>query len=262
MIPEGAIEAAIEAANAAGEVIRPHFRSGIGAEDKDDESPVTAADHAAERAIRAVLGARFPRFGLIGEEFGDQRQGRWNWVIDPIDGTREFLTGRPTFVTLIALVEDGVPVLGLIDQPVLGERWIAAGGRLDFTGRFGGRPGCRRRARLGEAELSCTGPEWFDRTQRVAFEQLAAACRRTSWGDDAYAAGLLALGEIDVIAEAGHKPWDWAATLPVVEAAGGAMCDWAGRALRLDADTDGTVLILGDPTLRDPALAVLKETGC
>ncbi|MHB1303301.1 MAG: inositol monophosphatase family protein [Acidiphilium sp.] len=262
MIPAGAIDAAIAAADAAGAVIRPYFRTGLTADDKADESPVTLADRAAEQAIRAVMAKRFPEFGVIGEEFGDNRQGRWNWVIDPIDGTREFITGRPTFVTLIALVEDGVPVLGLIDQPVIGERWVAAEGKLDFTSRHGGRPGCRRRQHLAEAELSCTGPDWFDAAQLVAFNRLVGACRRASWGDDAYAAGLLALGEIDVIAEAGHKPWDWAASVPIVEAAGGTMCDWTGNPLRLDAETDGTVLIVGDPALRQPALAALKGAAC
>ena len=257
-LPPGAIEAAKAAADAAGAVIRPYFRSGITADDKSDDSPVTMADRAAEQAIRAVMAERFPTFGVIGEELGDQRLGRFNWVIDPIDGTREFITGRPTFVTLIALVEDGVPVLGLIDQPVIGERWLAAEGTLDFTSRFGGRIGCRKRGALGDAELSCTGPEWFDADQRVAFHRLEAACRRTSWGDDAYAAGLVALGAIDVIAEAGHKPWDWAASVPIIEAAGGMMCDWSGNKLRLDAAHDGTVLILGDPSLRDAALAALQ----
>jgi histidinol phosphatase-like enzyme (inositol monophosphatase family) len=257
-LPPGAIEAAIAAADAAGAVIRPYFRSGIAADDKSDDSPVTMADRAAEQAIRHVMAARFPSFGVIGEELGDQRVGRFNWVVDPIDGTREFITGRPTFVTLIALVEDGVPVLGLIDQPIIGERWVAAEGKLDFSSRFGGRIGCRKRAALAEAELSCTGPEWFDAAQLAAFHRLEAACRRASWGDDAYAAGLVALGEIDVIAEAGHKPWDWAASVPIITAAGGTMCDWAGNALRLDAPHDGTVLILGDPSLKNAALAALQ----
>jgi myo-inositol-1(or 4)-monophosphatase len=257
-LPQGAIEAAKAAADAAGAVIRPYFRSGLAADDKSDDSPVTLADRAAERAIRAVMAERFPAFGVIGEELGDQRQGRFNWVIDPIDGTREFITGRPTFVILIALVENGVPVLGLIDQPIIGERWLAAEGALDFTSQFGGRIGCRKRAALGAAELSCTGPEWFSPDQRAAFERLERSCRRTSWGDDAYAAGLVALGEIDVIAEAGHKPWDWAASVPIIEAAGGMMCDWSGNALRLDAPHDGTVLILGDPSLRPAALAALQ----
>lgn len=259
MIPAGAIAAAIEAADAAGAVIRPYFRARIAADDKADESPVTLADRAAEEAIRAVLGRTFPEFGVMGEELGDNRQGRFNWVIDPIDGTREFITGRPTFVTLIALCEDGVPILGLINQPIIDERWIGANGKLDFTSRLGGKPGCRRRASLAEAELSSTAPNFFNAAQAVRFARLDATCRRSSWGDDAYAAGLVALGEIDIIAEASHMPWDWAASVPIITAAGGTMCDWAGRPLRLDGETDGTVLIIGDPTLRAPALAALGE---
>ncbi|OYV64637.1 MAG: histidinol phosphate phosphatase, partial [Acidiphilium sp. 21-66-27] len=191
MIPDGAIEAAKVAAEAAREAIRPYFRAGLGADDKADASPVTAADRAAETAMRTALARHTPGFGVIGEEFGDDRRGRFNWVIDPIDGTREFITGRASFVTLIGLVEDGVPVLGLIDQPMTGERWLAADGRVAFTGPFGGVPGCRRRAALGEAELSCTGPEWFAPAQHAAFDRLGRACRRVSWGDNAYAAGLL-----------------------------------------------------------------------
>jgi myo-inositol-1(or 4)-monophosphatase len=250
-------------------IIMPRFGH-IGPADMRTKSgqldPVTVADEAAERALTAGLQSMFPDVAIIGEEAvaADPRLmealsgTRPVFVIDPIDGTREFITGRPTFVTLIALVEDGVPVLGLIDQPVIGERWLAAEGTLDFTSRFGGRIGCRKRAALGDAELSCTGPEWFDADQRAAFHRLEAACRRASWGDDAYAAGLVALGEIDVIAEAGHKPWDWAASVPIIEAAGGMMCDWSGNKLRLDAAHDGTVLILGDPSLRDAALAALQ----
>lgn len=257
-IPTGAADAAREAADAAGAVIRSYFRAGITIDDKSDESPVTAADRGAEQAIRDVLHKYFPDFGMIGEELGDQRQGRWNWVIDPIDGTREFITGRTSFVTLIALVDDNTPVLGLMDQPIIGERWVGFDKKLEFTSKFGGRPGCRQRKSLAEAEISCTGPEWFDKGQLVAFERLRSACRRSSWGDNAYAAGLMSLGEIDIIAEAGHKPWDWAASLPIIEAAGGALCDWNGNPLRLDSETDGSVLIVGDIALRDPALKLLQ----
>jgi myo-inositol-1(or 4)-monophosphatase len=147
------IEAAEAAADAAGAVIRPHFRAGVAAELKADQSPVTAADHAAEQALRQVLGESFPEFGILGEEFGIQKpSARLRWVVDPIDGTRAFITGRPTFGTLIALMDNGRPILGLIDQPVTGERWIGAAGRATrFRGPFGGHAGCLRAPRPGGA---------------------------------------------------------------------------------------------------------------
>ncbi|MCF3946993.1 inositol monophosphatase family protein [Acidiphilium iwatense] len=255
--------AAQAAADAAGAVIRRYFRAQVGVETKSDASPVTAADKGAEVAIREILRTRFPDHGMIGEELGgqeggDQRAGRFTWVIDPIDGTRAFITGRPTFATLISLLDHGVPVLGLIDQPITGERWLAAGGRLSFTGAHGGVAGCRRVASLAEVELSCTSPDMLDTAQYARFRKLASACRRTSWGGDAYAYGLLALGQIDVIAEADLKLWDWAALAPVIEAAGGIATDWQGRRLTLDGD--GSMLAVGDPSVHEAAVAALFGT--
>lgn len=256
-LPEGAIAAALRAADAAGEILRHHFRRGLAAEQKADSSPVTEADREAETAIRAILSGAFPEFGLLGEEFGDDRRGRFTWVIDPIDGTRAFITGRPSFATLISLMDGETPVLGLIDQPVLGERWLAADGILDFTGSLGGAPGTRHIGSLAEAELSATTPQMFAGNGLAPrFARLEAACRRASWGDDAYAYGLLALGAIDVIAEADLKPWDWGALVPVVEAAGGAMTDWQGATLRFGSD--GTALALGEKSLLAAAVAALK----
>jgi myo-inositol-1(or 4)-monophosphatase len=256
-LPDGAVAAALRAADAAGEILRHWFRQGLPAEQKSDASPVTRADREAETAIRSVLAEAFPEFGLLGEEFGDDRRGRFTWVIDPIDGTRAFITGRPSFATLISLMDGETPVLGLIDQPVLGERWLAAAGRLDFTGPLGGASGTRRIGRLAEAELSATTPQMFAGGLAPRFARLEAACRRSSWGDDAYAYGLLALGAIDVIAEADLKPWDWGALVPVVEAAGGVMTDWQGAPLRFGSD--GTALALGDPALLEAAIAALQE---
>ncbi|HEX7388629.1 MAG TPA: inositol monophosphatase family protein [Acidiphilium sp.] len=254
---EAEAEAAGAAADAAGAVIRRFFRAGVGVETKTDASPVTEADKGAEAAIRAVLHGRFPGHGMIGEEMGGQGAGssRFTWVIDPIDGTRAFITGRPTFATLISLLDDGVPVLGLIDQPISGERWLAVNGKLSFTGRYGGVAGVRRVPALADAELSCTSPEMLDAGQTARFGRLSAACRRVSWGGDAYAYGLLALGQIDVVAEAGLKVWDWAALVPVIEAAGGVATDWQGK--RLTIDSDGTMLAIANPALQQDALAAL-----
>ena len=156
---------------------------------------------------------------------------------------------------LVALLEDGRPILGVIDQPVTMERWIGAAGRETiFRGPMGGTAGCRPCATLGEAELSCTGPGMLD-ADMPRWQQLADAVRRVSWGGDCYAYGLLALGHIDVIAEVAMKPWDWAALVPVVEGAGGRITDWSGQALRVDGD--GRVLAVGDPALLDAAMAKL-----
>ena len=156
------------AADAAAAAIRPYFRSArLGTERKDDESPVTIADREAERAIRAVIERHFPDDGILGEEFGLARpHARRRWLLDPIDGTRAFITGRPLFATLIALVEDGVPVLGVMDQPVTGERWTGARGEATrFEGPLGGTVGTRRCDALASAELSATSPAMFARRQ-------------------------------------------------------------------------------------------------
>ena len=252
-----ALAAAAEAAaDAAGAVLRPYFRSGLGADLKGDQSPVTIADRTAERVMRAVLGERCPQAGLLGEEFGLERgEARLRWVIDPIDGTRAFLTGRPVFGTLVALLDGDVPVLGVIDQPLTGERWVGAGGRTRFRGPFGGVAGTRRCGALSGAELSCTAPEIFADGDRAGFARLQAEVARTSWGGDCYAYGLLALGQVDVIAEATLKVWDWAALVPVVEGAGGRMTGWLGEALA--PDCDGRVLAVGDAGLLGAAVAAL-----
>ncbi len=277
------VAAAEAAADVAGAVIRPFFRAHLPATLKHDRSPVTIADRTAEQAMRAVLAERYPDHGIMGEEFGtDRADARLRWVLDPIDGTRAFITGRPVFGTLIALLDDGVPILGVIDQPVTGERWVGVGGRpTRFRGPFGGAAGTRPCAELAAAELSATSPEMLG-PHRPAWDLLAGAVRRVSWGGDCYAYGLLALGQIDVIAEADLKPWDWAALVPVIEGAGGRITDWAGQTLRVDlseaalrgdssemplrgnssevalrAGGDGRVLAVGDPTLLAPAVARL-----
>jgi histidinol phosphatase-like enzyme (inositol monophosphatase family) len=242
------VAAAVAAADAAGSVIRPFFRGAVAADLKADQSPVTVADRNAELAMREVLNQLCPECGILGEEFGLERpEASPRWVLDPIDGTRAFITGRPTFGTLVALLDGDAPIVGIIDQPVTRERWIGvAGRRTTFAGPMGGRIGTRTCPDLGLAELSCTSPEMlgddFPRFQRVA-----ARTRRNYWGGDCYAYGLLALGQIDVIVECDLKPWDWAALLPVIVGAGGAVTDWQGRPPRVDGD--GRIIAVGDPNL-------------
>ncbi len=256
-LPQAWREAAEAALDEAGAAIRPYFRAGVTSDLKGDESPVTVADKGAEQILRAALARHFPDYGLLGEEFPATREdARYVWVIDPIDGTRAFITGRPSFCTLLGLLEDGAPVLGLIDQPVTGERWI--GGRdfpTTFRNPLGGRVGPRPITTLAEAELSSTAPEMFDAASAAQFAKLQAQCRRVYWGGDAYGYGLLTLGQVDIVAENGLKPWDWAALVPVIEAAGGVITDWSGAKLRLGCD--GKVLAAANAELHAAALAAL-----
>jgi inositol-phosphate phosphatase/L-galactose 1-phosphate phosphatase/histidinol-phosphatase len=253
---ENDITLAQRLADAAGVAIRPHFRSGLAAERKSDATPVTIADRAAEQAMRRILKAEAPRDTIIGEEFGaESGDSRRSWVLDPIDGTVSFLAGRPIFGTLIALVIEGWPVLGIIDQPILGERWLGATGRPTT---FNGRP-CRTRpcSSLAEAALATSGPHYFDDHQGSHFMALAARSdhKRMLMGGDCYNYGLLASGHIDMVCEANLKLHDWAALVPIIEGAGGTVCDWNGDALH--AESDGHVLALGDPARLEDAVAAL-----
>ncbi len=259
MIADGdaLIATAEAAADVAGAVIRPFFRAVPTADLKSDQSPVTIADRNAELAMRAVLSERLPDHGIIGEEFGLERpNAAMRWALDPIDGTRAFITGRPVFGTLIALLQDGVPILGVIDQPVTRERWIGLRGRPTiFRGPIGGIAGCRRCPTLDQAELSCTSPDMLG-GDAPRWNRLRDAVRRNSWGGDCYGYGLLALGQIDIIAESDMKIWDWAPLAPIIEGAGGIVSDWSGAPLR--ADGDGRVLAVGDPALLPAILLTLR----
>ncbi len=208
--------------------------------------------------MRTLLAERFPRHGILGEEAGLLRPDtRLRWVLDPIDGTRAFVTGRPLFGTLIALLDAGTPLLGVLDQPISGERWVGVRGRAtQFRGAYG-RAGCRPCPRLADAELGCTSPSMLTGPAGPAFARLQAAARRTTWGGDCYGYGLVALGMLDIVAEADLKVWDWAALVPIVEGAGGRMTDWSGAPLRPDGD--GRALAVGDPALLPEAIARLAS---
>jgi histidinol phosphatase-like enzyme (inositol monophosphatase family) len=227
-------------------------------EAKADASPVTQADRAAEAAIRAVLAKERPTEGIIGEEYGNEREDAERlWVIDPIDGTRSFIAGRPIFGTLIALIEEGSPVLGLIDQPIIGDRWLGMAGRPTlFNGAVARTRAC---GALALAHLATTGPAYFSAEERLRFEDVSAAARDTLWGGDCYNYALLASGHLDLVVEAGLKLHDFAALVPVVEGAGGRMCDWQGDPLH--AGSNGEVVAAGDPARIEEILEALACRG-
>lgn len=238
-------------ADAAGAVIRPYFRAEFGLQQKADRSPVTLADRAAEAAMRALIASHRPDDGVIGEEYGEDRPDADRlWVLDPIDGTRAFVTGRPIFGTLIALVEGGRPVLGVIDQPILAERWTGAAGRPTLFNGNAART--RRCGSLADAHLASTAPAAFAFDQEAAYARVATDARDAIWGGDCYNYALLAIGQLDGVIEANLKLHDFAALVPVVEGAGGIMRDWDGRPLL--AGSDGRVIALGDKTLLAPVL--------
>ncbi|MFW2831276.1 histidinol-phosphatase [Sphingomonas sp. ID0503] len=242
-------------ADAAAGAIRPFFRAPFTMEHKADASPVTQADRAAEAAMRTILEAERPGDGIIGEEYGNAREDAARvWVLDPIDGTRSFVAGRAIFGTLIALLEGGRPVLGVLNQPIQEERWVGAAGRVTtLNGRAVRARSC---GTVAEAHLATTGPGYFKAEELAAFERLSAGCRDTLWGGDCYNYGLLATGHLDLVVEAGLKLYDFAALVPIVEGSGGVMRDWAGKPL--DIASDGRVIAAGDARLIDPVIRALE----
>jgi inositol-phosphate phosphatase/L-galactose 1-phosphate phosphatase/histidinol-phosphatase len=204
--------------------------------------------------MRRLIAARFPDHGIIGEEFGREREdAEFVWVLDPIDGTKSFISGVPLFGTLIALARHGRPILGIIDQPISRERWIGAAGRPTL---FNGVPiRCRPCPSLAAATLFATSPDMFQGGDVAAFARVAAAVKLVRFGADCYAYGLLAHGFVDLVIESGLKPYDFSAILPVVEGAGGVATDWRGA--KLTVASDGRVVFAGDRRAHEAALALL-----
>ena len=247
-------------ADAAGAAILPHFRQRLTVDNKAGDGgydPVTAADRAAEQAVRRLVKARFPEHGFEGEEFGSEAPSApWRWVVDPIDGTRSFVLGMPVWGTLIALSRDGVPILGIMDQPFTRERFWSSGGAALLRGPDGRQTDLSSRAcaSLGEAMMMTTHPDLFAAgAEQDAFQRVKAKVRTCRYGGDCYAYCLLAAGHVDVIVEAGLKTYDVAALIPIIESAGGRITTWDGG----PAAGGGRIAASGDPRLHDALLELL-----
>lgn len=256
---EALISAAVACADAARpETLRFFRRPDLTAISKEDArfDPVTEGDRAAERAMRAVLAARRPDDAILGEEYGTTPgTSGLTWVLDPIDGTRGYLSGTPTWGVLIAACDGDRPVVGVIDQPYIGERFIGAPGLAICEGPQGRATlGTRATERLADAILYTTFPEVGTEAEGAAFRRVAGQVRLTRYGLDCYAYALLAAGQIDLVIEAGLQRYDVAAPIAVIEAAGGIVTDWSGGR----ADLGGQVLAAANPTIHAAALALLQ----
>ena len=248
------LELAGRLADASGDVIRRHFRNLPDVSDKVDASPVTIADQQAEEVMRALLEIDCPDHGILGEEGENLRQDAdYLWVLDPIDGTKNFASGSHQFGTLISLLMDGAPILGIINQPVLGERWF---GLVGETTTFNGQPiKTRACSTLADAWMYSTNPAMFQGSAERAFKSLSGCVKHALFGTDCIGFGLLAAGYTDIICEADMNPWDYMALIPIVEGAGGVISDWHGDPLTLTSD--GTVLAAGDPRVHTLAIDAL-----
>ncbi|SDV47346.1 histidinol-phosphatase [Chitinasiproducens palmae] len=248
------------AADAARPVSLGHFRHPLQVDMKPDRSPVTIADRSVEALLRAHIAMRFPAHGILGEEQeAVGKDAEYLWVIDPLDGTRSYVSGWPLWGTLIALLHCGEPVLGLIDMPVLGERWLGIAHEYTMFHGAGEPRTCQtsERCALSDATLYTTSPDAFDARELQAFEAVSERVHARRFGGDCYSYGLLASGHLDIVIEAGLQPYDYLALVPIVEAAGGVITDWLGR--RLSVDSGGRVLAAASAALHDAALAILAS---
>lgn len=250
-------------ATVASAVTLEHFRSGVGVDNKLDGNafdPVTIADRDAEAAIRALIETHYPDHGIVGEEHG-QKPGSSElyWVLDPIDGTRSFISGVPLWGTLIALNDGTAPVIGVMDQPYLKERYLGRPGSAHFIrGDKAVRLQTRECASLSEAALGCTDPAMFiDKAEYAAFSEVRSKTRLTRYGADCYFYCLVAAGHADLVIEASLQPYDIQALIPIVEGAGGIVTTWEGG----DPQEGGRIIAAGDARVHAEALNILSRVG-
>jgi myo-inositol-1(or 4)-monophosphatase len=247
-----------ELATISGEAIRPFFRTSLGIDNKSGTGsfdPVTAADRAAETAMRVLIRRTFPEHGIIGEEFGDERtDAEYVWVIDPIDGTKSFIAGMPAWGTLIALTRMGEPVFGMMHQPFIGERFTGDGGAAHYRGPAGDRDlAVRPCARIEDAILFTTSPLLMNEQDRAAFRHVEEAVRLSRYGGDCYAYCMLAAGHLDLVIETELKPHDVIPLIPIIAGAGGLITTWEGGG----AEGGGRIIAAGDRRVHAAAMRLL-----
>ena len=250
-----ALALAAQLADVARRIATRHFRTPLAVTRKSDGTPVTVVDKDIETAMRRMIRAAFPHHAIRGEEFPAEGSGEFTWVLDPIDGTKSFITGFPLFGSLIALVQGERPVVGVIEAPALAERWVGCEGRPTlFNGRAVRTSG---RSALGEAVVYTTTAETFSSEERARFEALGKRAALRRYGGDCYLYGMLASGSCELVVEVQLKPHDFMAVIPVVEGAGGRISDWRGEAL--STASNGRVVAAANETLWREAVAELSR---
>ncbi len=245
---------ACELADIAATITLSYFKKPIGVTDKDKGAgfdPVTQADQEAEKAIRKVIEARYPEHRICGEEFGrKETDSPFEWYLDPIDGTRAFISGLPVWGTLISLAYNNEPIIGVIDQPYINERYLGWPGGASLNGEVIKSRPC---STLATATLSTTDPDLFMAGERAAFDQILSETQLVRYGLDCYAYAVVAAGHMDIVIESGLKPWDMMALIPVVKGAGGDATSWNGSS----AGEDGRLIAVGDKALLSAATKIL-----
>ncbi len=250
-----ALRLAGELADTAREIALRHFRTPLDVESKGDGSPVTIADRGIETRMRQMIRATFPAHAIRGEEFAAEGSGEFAWVLDPIDGTKSFVTGFPLFGSLIGLTQDGRPVLGVVEAPALAERWVGCEGRAtQFNSRRVSTRACQT---VEQAVIYTTTAETFNERELPRFQALAARAALRRYGGDCYLYGMLASGFCDLVVEVQLKPHDFMAVVPVVQGAGGRMSDWQGNPLTFASD--GRVVAAATEALWHQALEELRR---
>ena len=238
-------------------VIDRHFRSGFSVEQKADNSPVTTADKSVEAELRQAILAAFPDHAIIGEEQGGRADRKICWVIDPIDGTRSFVIGKPLFGTLVGVARDGQPFAGLIDMPALDETYLSQGQHSYLITESGQTvlsvSSCRQ---LDQAQIATTSPEAFTTDGLDRFNRLGKACLSTHYGGDCYNYALLAAGHLDLVMEHQLATHDFMALIPVLKGAGAVVTDWSGQPP--DLSSDGSLLVAATPELHKAAINLIS----
>lgn len=245
-------------ASVSGETILPFFRTALAIDNKDAGGfdPVTAADRAAENAMRALIRKTFPSHGIIGEEHGSERaDAEYVWVLDPIDGTKSFISGMPAWGTLIGLMRFGEPVFGMMHQPFIGERFSGDGGAARYRGPAGPRDlRVRTCPGLGDAVVFTTSPLLMNEADRASFRKVENKAKLSRYGGDCYAYCMLAAGQIDLVVETEIKPHDIIPLIPIITGAGGIVTTWQNT----PAQGGGRIIVAADKRVHEAALALLN----